>query len=180
MPGRAWCQWQRNAPGTAAASCLRVKLLGPASPSRTCVLQKFMVDFARTCSLFLLAPIFAGAFVLTGNPQIKTDLKDKIGIPRFNQANICRNSKEGHRLGTRPCSASMSSSSDLLVVGAGYLGGMLVSEYKSIFPTARIIAETRSVFRVRQRLPFQITRLSKQDHLEARTAQAERCRATHP
>jgi hypothetical protein len=126
---------------------------------------------ARPYALLVIAPIFTSAFVLTPNSQSKGVLKDFTGIHGFNPASICHNSKESRRSPTR---TSMSSSSDLLIVGAGYLGGMLVSEYKSIFPTARVIAETRSVLQRPAASDFpQNNTTFEKDHLQARTAEAK-------
>ena len=42
---------------------------------------------------------------------------------------------------TKMCAAG---DRDLLIVGAGTLGSLLVKQHRAAFPTARIVAETRS------------------------------------
>jgi hypothetical protein len=94
--------------------------------------------------ILLLIPTAVYSFVLSSgaHSQLRA-VKDISAFAGFDQQFVCSLAKGGIRSERRPSSVQMSASRDLVVVGAGYLGSMLVKEYKSKYPAARVIAETR-------------------------------------
>ena len=111
-------------------------------PQQTLQFQKISMHSTRLAVLFLV-PGAVYSFLLTPKD------KDISTLWRSCRGSSCPFSKSGPTLERRAAADSyqMSASNDLLIVGAGYLGRMLIKEYKSIFPGARVIAETRFVLK---------------------------------
>lgn len=53
--------------------------------------------------------------------------------------------RTGAGLAANPVRMCAAGDRDLLIVGAGTLGSLIVKQHRAAFPTARIVAETRSV-----------------------------------